>query len=410
MPRRKLGEHFHLGGSRMHRRRDEIQGALLQPPVRHEGLPPAVAQVFAGDKFRQFSDGQSCLHRWRQRIRMFTRSGPAGITRPRGFADNSRAAPTVCSASAWRRAARSAMVLPNLVSASCRDVRFSSRAPSRSSRRQAELDAAVVAIGDATGIRVDSSNMGELDTLFSRIRSEKGRIGVLMANAGRGFMLPLGSITEKQFDDTFGRNVKGVLFTVQKALPSLSDGASVILTGSTAASGGTGAFSVSAASKAAVRAFSRNWILDLIGPAHDHALGNLEFERDCVCHAGPDVFADHADQVVLVKLPHRQVDGDLHRPVELAGPGSGLAAGFLHYPCADLQDKAGRLRQRDELGRRHRAQAGAGPAQQCFEADGSSRTDVHLGLEHHVQFISFQCTPQMPLDAELPAEFAVAEV
>ncbi|HEX8569759.1 MAG TPA: SDR family oxidoreductase, partial [Caulobacteraceae bacterium] len=78
-------------------------------------------------------------------------------------------------------------------------------------------------------------------------------------------LLPLGSITEEQYEDTFGRNVKGVLFTVQKALPLLADGASVILAGSTAASGGTPAFSVYAASKAAVRAFARNWILDLKG-------------------------------------------------------------------------------------------------------------------------------------------------
>jgi len=132
-------------------------------------------------------------------------------------------------------------------------------------RRQAELDAAVSAIGNATGIRVDSSNLAELDRLFDRVRSEKGRIDVLFVNAGGGSMLPLGKITEEHYDDTFGRNVKGVLFTVQKALPLLADGASVILTGSTAASGGTEAFSVYAASKAAVRSFARNWILDLKG-------------------------------------------------------------------------------------------------------------------------------------------------
>jgi NAD(P)-dependent dehydrogenase (short-subunit alcohol dehydrogenase family) len=132
-------------------------------------------------------------------------------------------------------------------------------------RRQAEIDAAVSAIGNATGIRVDSSNMAELDRLFDRVKSEKGRIDVLFANAGGGSMLPLGSITEEQYEDTFGRNVKGVLFTVQKALPLLTDGASVILTGSSAGSGGTAAFSVYAASKAAVRAFARNWILDLKG-------------------------------------------------------------------------------------------------------------------------------------------------
>ncbi|MFP3710766.1 SDR family NAD(P)-dependent oxidoreductase, partial [Paraburkholderia sp. SIMBA_009] len=82
-------------------------------------------------------------------------------------------------------------------------------------------------------------------------------------NAGGGSMLPFGNITEEHFDDTFDRNVKGVLFTVQKALPLLTKGASVILTGSTAGSAGTAAFSVYAASKAAVRSFARNWILDL---------------------------------------------------------------------------------------------------------------------------------------------------
>jgi NAD(P)-dependent dehydrogenase (short-subunit alcohol dehydrogenase family) len=131
-------------------------------------------------------------------------------------------------------------------------------------RRQAELDRAVQEIGPrAVGMRADSSNLADLDGLYDRVKIEKGRIDVLFANAGGGSMLPLGSITEEQYEDTFGRNVKGVLFTVQKALPLLVDGASVILTGSTAAAGGTPAFSVYAASKAAVRAFARNWILDL---------------------------------------------------------------------------------------------------------------------------------------------------
>jgi NAD(P)-dependent dehydrogenase (short-subunit alcohol dehydrogenase family) len=131
-------------------------------------------------------------------------------------------------------------------------------------RRQAELDAAVEAIGHgATGYRVDSSKPAELDTLYEQVRTTHGRIDVLFANAGGGDMLPLGEITEQQYEDTFGRNVKGVLFTVQKALPLLAPGASVILTGSTAANKGTAAFSVYAASKAAVRSFARNWILDL---------------------------------------------------------------------------------------------------------------------------------------------------
>lgn len=133
-------------------------------------------------------------------------------------------------------------------------------------RRQPELDAALQAIGArATGARVDSSDLAQLHTLFDRIKAEQGKLDVLVANAGGGSLLALGQITEEHFDDTFARNVKGTLFTVQTALPLLGKGASVILTGSTAGSGGTEAFSVYAASKAAVRAFARNWILDLKG-------------------------------------------------------------------------------------------------------------------------------------------------
>ncbi|WP_175766143.1 SDR family NAD(P)-dependent oxidoreductase [Burkholderia ambifaria] len=134
-------------------------------------------------------------------------------------------------------------------------------------RRQVELDAAVTGIleagGKATGVRSDSTRLDELDALYEQIKKEHGRLDVLFVNAGGGSMLPLGSITEAHYDETFDRNVKGVLFTVQKALPLLADGASVILTGSTAGSAGTAAFSVYSASKAAVRAFARSWILDL---------------------------------------------------------------------------------------------------------------------------------------------------
>jgi NAD(P)-dependent dehydrogenase (short-subunit alcohol dehydrogenase family) len=131
-------------------------------------------------------------------------------------------------------------------------------------RRQDVLDAAVAAIGPkAGGIRSDASSLSDLSSLYEQIKAQAGRIDVLFVNAGGGTMLPLGSITEEQYNETFDRNVKGVLFTVQKALPLLADGASVILAGSTAASVGTPGFSVYAASKAAVRAFARNWILDL---------------------------------------------------------------------------------------------------------------------------------------------------
>lgn len=133
-------------------------------------------------------------------------------------------------------------------------------------RRQAELDAAIQAIGGgAESARVDSADIAQLQALFDQINHRHGKLDVLVANAGGGSLLPFGQITEEHFDDTFSRNVKGTLFTVQTALPLLGKGSSVILTGSTAASGGTEAFSVYAASKAAVRAFARNWIIDLKG-------------------------------------------------------------------------------------------------------------------------------------------------
>jgi NAD(P)-dependent dehydrogenase (short-subunit alcohol dehydrogenase family) len=131
-------------------------------------------------------------------------------------------------------------------------------------RRQAELDKAVAAIGGtATGVRADSAKMADLDRLYAQVKADSGKIDILFANAGGGSNLSLGSITEEQYDDTFGRNVKGVLFTVQKALPLLVDSASVILTGSTASIVAMPAFSVYGASKAALRSFARHWTLDL---------------------------------------------------------------------------------------------------------------------------------------------------
>lgn len=131
-------------------------------------------------------------------------------------------------------------------------------------RRKDVLDRAVAEIGaNVTGIQADSSSSEDLDRLFAQVKSESGRIDVLFTAAGGGTMLPLGQITEEQVDDTFGRNVKAVIFTVQKALPLLVKGSSVILTGSTAGTQGTAAFSVYSASKAAVRNLARSWILDL---------------------------------------------------------------------------------------------------------------------------------------------------
>jgi NAD(P)-dependent dehydrogenase (short-subunit alcohol dehydrogenase family) len=131
-------------------------------------------------------------------------------------------------------------------------------------RRQAELDASVAEVGHgARGVQGDVASLADLDHLYDVVRAEAGRIDVLFVNAGGGEFAALADITEEHFDRTFATNVKGTLFSVQKALPLLVDGASVILTGSTAATTGSPAFSVYAASKAAIRSFARNWILEL---------------------------------------------------------------------------------------------------------------------------------------------------
>jgi NAD(P)-dependent dehydrogenase (short-subunit alcohol dehydrogenase family) len=133
-------------------------------------------------------------------------------------------------------------------------------------RRQDELDKAVATLGSGSrGVQGDVSNLDDLDRLFATVRAEKGHVDVLFANAGIGGMSPLGSIPEDQFDKIFDVNVKGTLYTVQKALPLMRSGGSIILTGSTTGSMGTPAFSVYSATKAAIRNFARSWALDLKG-------------------------------------------------------------------------------------------------------------------------------------------------
>jgi NAD(P)-dependent dehydrogenase (short-subunit alcohol dehydrogenase family) len=131
-------------------------------------------------------------------------------------------------------------------------------------RRQPELDAAVKRIEkNVTGVQGDVANPADLDRLYATVKREKGRIDIVFANAGGGSLAPLGTITEEQFDKTFDINVRGLLFTVQKALPLLSDGASIILNASTAGSKGMPGFGVYGATKAAVRAFARTWSAEL---------------------------------------------------------------------------------------------------------------------------------------------------
>lgn len=133
-------------------------------------------------------------------------------------------------------------------------------------RRQDTLDAALVELGEnARAISGSVSDMADLDRLFETVRTERGSLDILFANAGTGELVPLGEITPEHYDRTFDVNVKGLLFTVQKALPLMRSGGSIILTGSSTSVMGTPRFSVYSATKAAIRNFARSWALDLRG-------------------------------------------------------------------------------------------------------------------------------------------------
>ena len=131
-------------------------------------------------------------------------------------------------------------------------------------RRQKELDAAVKEIGsNVTGVQGDVSKLADLDRLFDTIRKQKGRLDTIFANAGIAQLAPLGSISEEHYEQVFDINVKGVVFTVQKALPLMPPGSTIVLNASIVASKGFAAFSIYSATKAAVRNFARGWAVDL---------------------------------------------------------------------------------------------------------------------------------------------------
>ena len=133
-------------------------------------------------------------------------------------------------------------------------------------RRQEALDEAVKLIGrNVTGVRGDASNLDDLDRLFDTVKREKGKIDILLASAGKGEAAKLGEITEQHFDAGFDLIARGTLFTVQKALPLLNDGGSIIMIGSVASVRGFPGFGVYAASKAALRSFARTWVNELKG-------------------------------------------------------------------------------------------------------------------------------------------------
>ena len=131
-------------------------------------------------------------------------------------------------------------------------------------RRKTELEAAVREIGsNATGVQSDVAKLDDLDKLYAAVRAEKGKLDVVFANAGTGEFAPLGQITENHFDKQFAVNVKGLLFTVQKALPLMRPGGAIVLNASIVSITGSPAFSVYSATKAAVRSFARTWSVDL---------------------------------------------------------------------------------------------------------------------------------------------------
>lgn len=133
-------------------------------------------------------------------------------------------------------------------------------------RRREALDVALAQLGpNARAVRGSVTDLGDLDRLYETVKSERERLDILFANAGTGTLAPLGEITPEEFDQTFDVNVKGVLFTVQKALPLMTAGGSIILTGSTAGVTGMERFSVYSATKAALRALARGWAQDLRG-------------------------------------------------------------------------------------------------------------------------------------------------
>jgi len=149
-----------------------------------------------------------------------------------------------------------------------------------SGRRQAELDAAVIEIGHgARAIRGDISSAADLKTIVDTVSAEHQRIDILFANAGGGEFVPLGEITEAQFDKYFGINVKGTLLTVQSALPLMRAGSAIVITGSIASIQGVPAFGVYAATKAALRSFARTWGIGSQGARHPCERGRARRRR-----------------------------------------------------------------------------------------------------------------------------------
>ena len=184
-------------------------------------------------------------------------------------------------------------------------------------RRPAELDAAEKEIGsNVTGIQSDVARPADLDRLFAQIKREKGKLDIVFANAGVAELAPVGEITEEQFNRIFDINVKGLLFTVQKALPLIPDGGSIILNASIVASKGNPASSVYSATKAAVRLCARTWTMDLkerkirVNALSPGPINTPAYDR--LARSGP------AGQQMLASIVNRVPMGRFGTPDEIA--------------------------------------------------------------------------------------------
>jgi NAD(P)-dependent dehydrogenase (short-subunit alcohol dehydrogenase family) len=187
-------------------------------------------------------------------------------------------------------------------------------------RRQEKLDEAVELIGrNVTGVQGDAANLDDLDRLYETVRKKRGKIDVLFASAGFGEFAKIEEVTEQHFDKTFSVNVRGTLFTVQKALPLFNDGGSIIINGSIAGSKGFPAFGVYSASKAAVRSFARTWLVEL----KDRKIRVNVISPGPIDTPGLDPLGPDAKEYYKTLVPR----GELGRPEEIATVALFLASG-----------------------------------------------------------------------------------
>ena len=187
-------------------------------------------------------------------------------------------------------------------------------------RRKEKLEEAVVTIGgNVTGVQGDASNLDDLDRLYETVRKKQGNIDVLFASAGFGEFAKIGEVSEQHFDKTFAVNVRGTLFTVQKALPIFNAGGSIILNGSIAGSKGFPAFGVYSASKAAVRSFARTWLVDL----KDRQIRVNVISPGTIDTPALDPLGPEAKEYFKTLVPR----GEVGRPEEIATVALFLASG-----------------------------------------------------------------------------------